>query len=97
MSPSALNQQRYASARDAVCLGRFVLPHDHAHLRFSSQLVIGYGSGPVCSSREVGASCVTAPAPAGRPPAPPSRRPSNRLVWLQVSLFLEDLPTRGAA
>lgn len=39
--------------------------------RFAAAFVIGYGSGPVCTSREVGASVVTAPAPAGRPPAPP--------------------------
>lgn len=51
-------------------------------LRLAAEHVIGAAcagsihlvSGPVRSSREVGASCVTAPAPAGRLPAPPRSR-----------------------
>lgn len=47
-------------------------PASQTLLRLAAEHLIGAAvSGPVCSSREVGASCVTAPAPAGRLPAPP--------------------------
>jgi hypothetical protein len=50
-------------------------PASQSLLRLAAEHLIGAAvSGPVCSSHEVGASCVTAPVPAGRPPAPPLKR-----------------------
>lgn len=52
---------------------------------------------PVSSPHEVGASVVTAPVPTGQGPGTHKRRGRNRLQWLQIQLFLEDLPKRGSA
>lgn len=52
---------------------------------------------PVSSPHEVGASVVTAPAPTRQGPGTLKRRGHNRLQWLQIQLFLEDMPKRGAA
>lgn len=51
----------------------------------------------VRSPLDGGVSSLAAPASLGNPPpTPPAarRRGSNRLQWLQIQLFLEDLPKR---
>ena len=48
----------------------------------------------VPAAREVGAARVTAPASTGTVPPTSKRRGPNRLQWLQIQLFLEDLPKR---
>lgn len=75
-----------AYLRAAFCVRyRKVSGSEYLHpdaLRIAAALVIGYGSGPVWLPREVGASCVTAPAPTGHLPAPPARR-----EWVQRDLL----------
>jgi len=48
------------------------------------------------ASRRGGLS-LTAPATSGPAPATHKARGRNRLQWLQIQLFLEDMPKRGAA